>query len=340
MTCLSTCVSGFAAGVALLAFIFDLAFFFLARARINAVPGGSASIGLAIWLTLAAWVLLFFSGCFYTLGRCCVSNRRASRNKWGENDERPMPAAGPSNGYAEQMRLDAVKAEADRKARQHQAEVGLPAFAESQPLKARIEGDEVVLDDEEHAGPYRDHQNVGASAAPDYGRRPSQNHGAIYAGGYAQAPAGSNAVDEYHKPSGRLSTSGYPPRQPSVASSVYPSTVSNYAPSQAPSNYPYNPARTPPLPANNQYLSPNQQYSQYRYTDTPSQDYGHTASGTSCTLCPLFLLLTLTTFLQTIPRHPTTRTQLTTHSMMPTTRIPPERTRPTSIQIPITIPVS
>jgi len=64
MTCCSTCFSGFAAVVALLAFIFDLAFFFLAKAHINEV--GSAEIGNAIWLTLAAWVLLFFSGCFYT----------------------------------------------------------------------------------------------------------------------------------------------------------------------------------------------------------------------------------------------------------------------------------
>src|ERR1700761_7713300 len=61
MTCCSSCISGFAATVALVAFIFDLVLFFTARARINAVNGGSATLGSAIWLTLVAWVLLFFS---------------------------------------------------------------------------------------------------------------------------------------------------------------------------------------------------------------------------------------------------------------------------------------
>ncbi|KAJ7664919.1 SUR7/PalI family-domain-containing protein [Mycena rosella] len=108
MTCCSTCISGFAAAVAFIAFIFDIALFFLAKARINAV--GTASIGNAIWLTLAAWVLLFFSGCFYTLGRCCISNRQ-KRGDWDRRQEAPLPAAG------DQMRLDAVKAEAERPSR-------------------------------------------------------------------------------------------------------------------------------------------------------------------------------------------------------------------------------
>ena len=281
MTCCSTFISGFAAVVALLAFIFDLAFFFLARTRINAVRGGSATIGNAIWLTLAAWVLLFFSGCFYTLGRCCISNR-SSGNDWRGKDERLIP---PSNGYAEQMRLDAVKAEADRKARMHQGEVGLPAFSESQPLKARIEGDEVVLDDDDSRGSYRDYKNVGSgAAAAGYGRRPSQDQGqgGRYAAGYVQGPAGGRAVDDYHSAAGQPSST-YPPRRTSVASS----SPSNY------SNYGYNSTATPPLPAtNNQYLSPNPQYNQHRYADTPSQDYGHTAGGTSCTFCWLIVVLT------------------------------------------------
>lgn len=75
MTCCSTCISGFAATAAMFAFIFDLVFFFLAKSRINKVQNGisiinpsdtrsshhilgKAEIGLAIWLTLAAWVLL------------------------------------------------------------------------------------------------------------------------------------------------------------------------------------------------------------------------------------------------------------------------------------------
>ena len=78
---------------------------------------------------------LFFSGCFYTIGRCCI--KRRPRNNW--NGVKDVPGEG-GNNYAEQMRLDAVKAEADRKARQKQGEVGLPAFQEydpSQPLHAK-----------------------------------------------------------------------------------------------------------------------------------------------------------------------------------------------------------
>src|SRR5882762_4050235 len=51
MTCCSTCVSGFAAAVAMIAFIFDLALFFLTKARINSA-GGNAAFGNAIWLTV------------------------------------------------------------------------------------------------------------------------------------------------------------------------------------------------------------------------------------------------------------------------------------------------
>ncbi|KAJ6541793.1 SUR7/PalI family-domain-containing protein, partial [Mycena capillaripes] len=160
MACCSTCVSGFAAAVALLAFIFDLALFFIAKARINAV--GTASIGNAIWLTLAAWVLLFFSGCFYTLGRCCISKRK--RGDW---DRRQEP---PPHDATEQLRLDAVKAEADRKARQKASEGGLPAFHESQPLTTTA---------------YDDGNNV-------YTDKP------MTPGGYMQAPPGSRAVDQYY----------------------------------------------------------------------------------------------------------------------------------------------
>ena len=126
MACCSTCVSGFSAAVCMLAFIFDLVLFFITKSRINSIQGASASIGIGIWLTLAAWILLFFAGCFYGFGRCCVS-RRPRR-------DRDREAAPREDQYSEQMRLDAVKAEADRKARQKQGEMGLPAFQEYQPL--------------------------------------------------------------------------------------------------------------------------------------------------------------------------------------------------------------
>jgi len=280
MTCCSTCVSGFAASVTLIAFIFDLALFFLAKDRINKVPGGSATIGNAIWLTLAALVLLFFSGCFYTLGRCCISDRSGGKS-WDRKLDGPGHMPGPHATYAEQMRLDAVKAEADRKARQQQGEGGLPSFPESTPLRARIDGDEVFLDEEDSHGSYRDYNNV--NNAPRYGTQPPPNARPA-ATGYVPGPAGSRTVDQYYSQNADT-TSTYPPqpptRQPSVAYSAY--APSNYStPSYAPSNYQHNPATAPPLPTtNNSYLYSNQQYGADRYA-SPSHDYGHTAGGTTC----------------------------------------------------------
>jgi hypothetical protein len=259
MTCCSTFVAGIAAAVALLAFIFDLAFFYLAKARLNKVQGGSAQIGNAIWLTLAAWVMLFFSGCFYTLGRGCIKKRPR-----GDDWERQKPAPEPAPRQPDQLRLDAVKAEADRKARQKVSEGGLPAFAENTPLTARIDGDSVYVDDDHDEVPYRDHDARG------YGHA-----------GYAQAPVGTRAVDEYYSPTNQPATT-YPPhpRQGSVHTSSYgPSTYepSTYAASP-PANAP------PPVPsANTQYLAASgPQYGQDRYLNaTPVNQYGHTAGGTT-----------------------------------------------------------
>lgn len=262
MACCSTCVSGFAAAVAMLAFVFDLVLFFVARARINAV--GSAEIGIAIWLTLAAWVLLFFSGCFYTLGRCCIS-KRGPRTDWDKRKNPPDPhpitpaySGGYSGGgYGDQLRLDAVKAEADRKAHQKKTEVGLPAFYETQPLTGHVEGEVVHLND-----PYQDKDQ------PTYGGHPA--HGGGYAaGGYAQAAPGTRAVDEYYHPT------SYPPqpqRQPSSHTSNY--TPSVYAPSTYPSAEPNRTLSPPPIPG--QGLTPH-----YGNDAYGGREYGHTAGGTS-----------------------------------------------------------
>ncbi|KAF9074937.1 SUR7/PalI family-domain-containing protein [Rhodocollybia butyracea] len=275
MTCCSTCVSGFAAAVAFLAFVFDLALFFIAKSRINAV--GSASFGNATWLTVAAWVLLFFSGCFYTLGRCCISDR-GPRNRDGKDHER-----GPTNGnvgnayggngyndYAEQMRMDAVKAEVDRKARQK--EVGLPAFEETQPLTGRVEGDSVYTESS-----YEDNTPT-LPAQSGYGRRPAGNGAGGYAGGgYVQAPAGTRAIDGYYNTPVQAAApvpNMYPPHpQRQGSSHTYaPSTYSNNAP----------PSPRVASPPTNQYLAAG-----FAHDRAPTgnslgaQSYGHTAGGTT-----------------------------------------------------------
>jgi hypothetical protein len=202
MSCFSTCVSGAGAAIALLAFIFDLVFFFLAKSRLNAVRGGRATLGNAIWLTLVAWLLLFFSGCFYTLGRCCIRRRPRDMKPKDGGGWAPTPSTGPT--YEEQMRLDAVKSEADRKARQNQGELGLPSFPEYDPRQP-------LTSDAEHEtmphAPYRDTR-------------------------YAAAAVGTRAVDDYN-PTGN---NAYPPRRQPTTSSAY-TQQTGYARSHQASGY-------------------------------------------------------------------------------------------------------
>ncbi|KAL1739709.1 SUR7/PalI family-domain-containing protein [Schizophyllum fasciatum] len=260
MTCCSTCVSGFAATIALLAFIFDLVLFFVAKSRINDV--GKAEMGNAIWLTLAAWVLLFFSGCFYTIGRCCVSKRRP-RDNWDKRSNRNDPE--------EQHRLDAVKAEADRKALQK--ENGLPAFHETQPLTARVDGDQVYLDD--------DTPNV----------EPHKTGGS-HATGYVPGAQGTRAVDDYYNSAANQS---YPPQkqQPRRQGSASTYATSSGYTTGAPQT-----SSPPPMPgyaaaavtahnspaSHSQYQGSQYQHSQYstdQYGAQPGQEYGHGAGGTT-----------------------------------------------------------
>ena len=212
MSCVSSCVSGVGAAITLLAFVFDLTFFFLAKSRLNSVSGGRATMGNAIWLTLAAWLLLFFSGCFYSLGRCCIRRRprdmsRSDGGKWVQ-----AQPSGPT--YEEQMRLDAVKAEADRKARKNQGELGLPSFPEydpTQPLTADAEHEP------QPQSPYRDTR-------------------------YAAAPIGTRAVDEYYTAGNN--NNAYPPRRQPTTSSAY-TQQTGYAHSQHTSGYAPSAYQTP-----------------------------------------------------------------------------------------------
>lgn len=281
MACCSTFVSGFAAVVALLAFIFDLVLFFVAKARINSV--GSAQIGSAIWLTLAAWVLLFFSGCFYTLGRCCI-NKRKPRGDWNNKDNN-NPESNNTNNYAEQMRLDAVKAEADRKANASKAEVGLPAFYETQPLTGRVDGNSVYLDN------YNDNSPP-ASPTKSHSGRPAVT-GAH--SGYVQAPSGTRAVDEYYNPTQAANTStAYPPHpqpQRQGSSHTYASSY-NYSTSTSPAPVPAVPTQYMAAASTAAMADP------YR-TGTPNQQYGHGAAGTTC---KAYIKLSFICTLNYIPR--------------------------------------
>lgn len=293
MACCSTCVSGFAAAIALLAFIFDIALFFITKSRINAIPGASASIGIGIWLTLAAWLLLFFAGCFYGFGRCCIT-RRPKRER-GDRE-----ASARDDPYTDNMRLDAVKAEADRKARQKQGELGLPAFQEYEQIQPLTKHDpEEYIEDGNQILPYRsqDHHNIGAGVGAGTAayarqgvtppaRQPSGHTppGVPYApGGYAQAAPGTRAVDDYYNSMPNQQDGAYPPRRQASGytqdSSYAPSVRSPTVPPLPP------PVRSPSIPAQDsgvQYLAASAAYGHSQYPSGVSQNYGHTASGTTC----------------------------------------------------------
>jgi len=263
MTCCSTCISGFAAVITLIALIFDIVLFFVAKTRINAI--GHAQIGNAIWLTLGAWALLLFSGCFYTLGRCCMRGRPSSGNggsgNWFRRD------AEGSDKYADQMRLDAVKAEADRKARQKQGEVGLPAFFETQPLTGHVEGDQIHLE--------------GGQSKPDLTPPPNTTN---FKGGYSPGPTGTRTVDAYYH-NNNSSTTLYPPQEVRRQRSEYSTRTTASSPpiSHAiPSGYGQygNVTASTSPPPNNQLLVPS---GHQPYNNDPyGREYGHSAGGTSC----------------------------------------------------------
>jgi len=265
MTCCSTCISGFAAVITLIALIFDIVLFFVAKSRINAI--GHAQIGNAIWLTLGAWALLLFSGCFYTLGRCCMKGRPGSSNGGSGNWFKRGGESGPDK-YADQMRLDAVKAEADRKARQKQGEVGLPAFYETQPLTGHVEGDQV-------------HFEGGDNQSTFDPTPPSTTN---FKGGYAPGPAGTRTVDAFYHRNNSSSTL-YPPQEVRRQRSGYstPTTTSSppisYTTPSGYGQYGNVPVSMSP-PPNNQLPVPS---GHQPYNNDPyGREYGHTAGGTSC----------------------------------------------------------
>lgn len=305
MTTLSSCSSGIGASIVLLAFIFDLIFFFIAKSRISAV-GGSAELGTGLWLTLASWVMLFFSGCFYGFGRCCIAKRsrgpRGTKNdKSGNVEQGVNHTVGGGMSNTEAMRMEAIKAENERKARQ--AEQGLPAFptqAEAVPLRKNSSPQyyyETDSEDEHQTqrsrrddyrsvstGPRR--QETGYSA-----RRQGSGDTNItsnYAGrgrlpsnpGYIPASPGRNPVDPYNNSYQISSASNVPPSFPSSTPlpNVYPPQTHYTQPSTA-----YSVSTSPPpmpVGATQQprYLSPSNTGSGV------GQVYGHGPQESSCEL--------------------------------------------------------
>ncbi|KIR99659.1 hypothetical protein L804_03291 [Cryptococcus deuterogattii 2001/935-1] len=163
LMCLSIWLAGIASTITFIALIFDLATFYIAKSRIDSVSGASAEIGISVWLTLAAWLVLAIGGCFFGIGNCCGScrderesgdpRRRYDRDERAEEDYK--------------MRMMAIDNERQRKQAQEQ---GLPSFQELTPLKDEEE-DKYLIE------PQRDQQNLARNGSVvqgvgvGYGRR-------------------------------------------------------------------------------------------------------------------------------------------------------------------------
>jgi len=77
--CCTTIFTSFAGFVAVIAFAFDLAFFFLIKDRVIKENQGGAIVGNAIYMTIVAWILLFLSPCIYIIGKCTGAASRATK---------------------------------------------------------------------------------------------------------------------------------------------------------------------------------------------------------------------------------------------------------------------
>lgn len=205
--CFPTFFASLASSVSLLALVFDLVMFYISKARIDNVNGASASIGISVWLVLAAWLLAGFGGCAYGVGKCCIG----SRNKRDSGDAQLMNGyygGNAGNGRSDSMRLQAMRDEQLRKKEQ-----GLPNFQELErtPLTTTRDDEDKYLYEEQAPAALRRDGSVLQGVGMGYGRRTpgAPNPGLGYGNG-AGAPYDPNGY--YQDPAVR--------RQPSTASGM------------------------------------------------------------------------------------------------------------------------
>lgn len=227
-TCWTSFFASLATTVALIAFVFDIVAFSIAKSKIveaatNAV-GTNAQLGLNVWLTLAAWVALASSSCFFCVGRCLIRKRR--RQQRDADQLRPIA----DQAFADQMRYDAIEAEKAReqKIRLNPPPSGLPAFAEYG--NEHIRHEEIPLNrfnveeetySDHHAllaprvsvGPYGSSTSL-TGVGVGYGRRPSDPRYAP-SGSYPEPLHGQHAshASLYSQASYSQPQPPHPPRQ-------------------------------------------------------------------------------------------------------------------------------
>ncbi|SPO41507.1 uncharacterized protein PSFLO_06989 [Pseudozyma flocculosa] len=242
--CMGMCFSGIATAITVIAFGLDLALFIVAKKRIDSVDGASADLGVGLWMTLAAAILLFLSGFAFCCG-CGGRGRGPSRGRVkdeyaGGYGQRPDGA--PRDAYAEEMRMQALQAENDRMRRQAAGGTGdLPKFAEYEteyevPLKRDY--DEGAYD-----GPATAHHDLGYGSAAGQASTAVPGVGAGYGrreptamAAYAPAPRNNAAGHGAHsiRSGSNMGASSMP--EPMVHASTSPAD-DHYRPGVGPQPY-------------------------------------------------------------------------------------------------------
>ncbi|ODN92733.1 hypothetical protein L198_05527 [Cryptococcus wingfieldii CBS 7118] len=202
LLCLSIWLAGIASTITFIALVFDLAMFYIAKARIDQVDGASSTIGNSVWITLAAWIILALSGCFFGIGNCCGICRDESR----DTNRKRMDSMDDRAEEDYKMRMMAIDSE---RARKQQQEQGLPGFQEITPLKDESEEQYLI---QHNALPVQNRDGgLGRNASRvsgvgvGYGRR---NH-RTPANDYAMA--GGNGYGGWDQPRGYQNIQAPPP---------------------------------------------------------------------------------------------------------------------------------
>ncbi|KAK4055716.1 hypothetical protein OIV83_000262 [Microbotryomycetes sp. JL201] len=180
-TCFTTCFASFGATISLIAFAFDLGLFIVAKKRIESRDvGGSAALGNALWMTLAAAIMLLTSGCFFGFGNCIIRDRQKSKREIEKM--RPLPDA--EYGHQARQALYEDKGPQYVTLNGNQATTGgLPQFpdrgGENVPLTSPDKDDDEWIDGNQyntHSHGYTsqgrtDHGSIVSGVGEGYGRR-------------------------------------------------------------------------------------------------------------------------------------------------------------------------
>ncbi|KLT38539.1 hypothetical protein CC85DRAFT_27064 [Cutaneotrichosporon oleaginosum] len=143
MVCFPTCMASLASTATLIAFIFDLAIFFIAKGAIGKMSGANAQIGAAVWMTLAAWVCCSVAICAFGMANCCCSCGGSRREERKKKKNRDNDDEFDSYRRDHDMRLHAIRDEERRKYEQD-----LPSFQpfEREPLNPGPPEDKYLYD--------------------------------------------------------------------------------------------------------------------------------------------------------------------------------------------------